>query len=162
MIDIRIGNGYDSHRLVENRALYIGGVQIDFHLGLSGHSDADVLLHAISDALLGSLALGDLGTHFPDSDSKWKNANSALLLQNVYMLIKGKGFKLVNLDATIIAEAPKFMPHIENIRESIAKILESESGKISVKATSNEKMGWLGRGEGIAAIATVLVSREKQ
>lgn len=160
MTDIRIGSGYDSHRLVENRALIVGGVHIDFHLGLSGHSDADVLLHAISDALLGSLALGDLGVHFPDSDSKWKNANSSVLLQNVYALIKNEGFKLVNLDATIIAEKPKFMPYVKEIRESIAQLLESESGKISVKATSNEKMGWLGRSEGIAATATVLVQRE--
>jgi len=145
------------HAFAENRKLIIGGIEIPFRKGLAGHSDADVLLHAITDALLGAVALGDIGQHFPDSDEKFRGADSKLLLKRAYQFVKNEKYKLVNLDAVIALENPKLSPFIQKIRESIAKILESKIEQVSVKATTSEKLGFIGREEGIAAFATVLV-----
>jgi 2-C-methyl-D-erythritol 2,4-cyclodiphosphate synthase len=155
--DIRVGYGYDVHQFADNRPLMLGGVQIPFHFGLLGHSDADVLLHAITDALLGALALGDIGTHFPDTDPAWKGADSAELLQASYQLVLKKGYRISNLDATVVAEAPKLKPHIPVMSKRIADLLEVDVDRISLKATTSEKMGFVGRSEGMAAMATVLV-----
>jgi len=153
----RTGIGYDVHAFTENRKLIIGGIEIPFNKGLAGHSDADVLLHAITDALLGALALGDLGKHFPDSDEKYKDADSKLLLKKVYQLVKKEKYQLGNLDAVVTLEKPKLSPFILKIRESIATILESKIEQVSVKATTSEKLGFIGREEGIAAFATILI-----
>jgi 2-C-methyl-D-erythritol 2,4-cyclodiphosphate synthase len=153
----RTGNGYDVHAFAEKRKLIIGGLEIPHDKGLAGHSDADVLLHSITDALLGAVALGDLGTHFPDSDKKYKDADSKILLKEAYKLVKEEGYKLGNLDAVVALEKPKLSPFIQEIRECIASILESKTEQISIKATTNEKLGFIGREEGIAAFATVLV-----
>jgi 2-C-methyl-D-erythritol 2,4-cyclodiphosphate synthase len=155
--DIRVGYGYDVHQLAQGRDLIIGGVSIDYSLGLLGHSDADVLLHAINDALLGSLALGDIGTHFPDTDPAWKGADSKKLLHASWLMIKEKGYRVSNVDATIVAEKPKMKPHIPAMQQIIAEILEVDVHRISVKATTSEQMGFVGRAEGIAAMATILV-----
>lgn len=160
MDDIRIGTGFDVHRLVEGRPLILGGVAVPFQKGLLGHSDADVLLHALSDALLGALALGDLGGHFPDTDPRYAGADSRELLRQVYSLVKARGFYLVNADVMVMAEAPKIAPHVPAMRAGVAAILESEEGRISIKATTLEKLGFVGRGEGIAAQASVLISRK--
>ena len=157
MTKIRIGYGYDVHRLVEDRDLIVGGVNIPFEKGLQGHSDADVLLHAIADGMLGALALGDIGTHFPDTDPAWHNANSVDLLSKVNNMVKEEGYVLNNLDATLIAEQPKFNPHIQKMQKIIAQTLQTKTENISIKATTNEKMGWIGRGEGIAAVVNVLL-----
>ena len=154
---IRVGNGFDVHALVEGRALIIGGVTIPHDRGLAGHSDADVLLHAIGDAILGALALGDLGMHFPATD-KWRNADSRALLRHVFSLASAKGFTIGNVDATVIAQAPKLAPHIDAMRANIARDLACDSGQISVKATTTDRLGAIGRGDGIAAIAIVLLS----
>ncbi|MBO6585268.1 MAG: 2-C-methyl-D-erythritol 2,4-cyclodiphosphate synthase [Gracilimonas sp.] len=154
---MRIGYGYDVHRFSEGRKLMLGGVEIPHDKGLLGHSDADVLLHAITDALLGSLALGDIGAHFPDTDPEFKNADSRVLLRKSYELIKKKGYQLGNLDATIIAEQPKLRPYIDDIRKTIAEDLGCSIDDISVKATTSEKMGFAGREEGIIAQAVVLI-----
>lgn len=159
-MNIRIGHGYDVHRLVEDRDLILGGVNIPHHLGLLGHSDADVLLHAISDALLGSLALGDIGKHFPDTDEQYKGADSLELLACVYELVKSKGYAVVNVDATILAQAPKLAPYIPQMRLNIARALETELDAISVKATTEEKLGFTGEEKGIAAHAVCLVYRK--
>jgi 2-C-methyl-D-erythritol 2,4-cyclodiphosphate synthase len=159
---MRIGSGYDVHRLVPGRKLIIGGVDIPYEKGLEGHSDADVLLHAVTDALLGALALGDIGVHFPDTAPEWNGADSLIFLRGANKLIAEKGFAVENVDATIIAEAPKMLPHIPLMRENIAAALGVEKDKISVKATTNEKMGWIGRGEGIAAMAAVLLTEARQ
>ena len=159
-MNIRIGHGYDVHRLVENRDLILGGVNIPHHLGLLGHSDADVLLHAISDSLLGSLALGDIGKHFPDTDEQHKGADSLELLACVYELVKAKGYAVVNVDATILAQAPKLAPYIPQMRLNIARALETELDAISVKATTEEKLGFTGEEKGIAAHAVCLVYRK--
>lgn len=156
-MNIRIGYGFDLHRLVEGRPCILGGVEIPFEKGLDGHSDADVLLHAVTDAFLGSLALGDIGTHFPDDDEQWKGADSSVLLSKVYRKVRKFGYRLVNLDVTVIAEQPKLNPFIDAIRQSLASILESELSQISVKATTNEKLDALGRGEGMACHAVVLI-----
>jgi 2-C-methyl-D-erythritol 2,4-cyclodiphosphate synthase len=156
-MDYRIGYGYDIHKLTEGRRCILGGVHIPFSKGLEGHSDADVLLHAITDALLGALALGDIGTHFPDSDKKWKNADSTLFLKHSVQLLNNKGWAVRNIDSTVIAEKPKLNPHIIEIRKSIANIIEVETDQVSVKATTSEKLGYLGREEGIAAHAVVLI-----
>lgn len=153
----RIGNGYDVHALVENRKLILGGVEIDFHLGLKGHSDADVLLHAISDALLGALALGDIGKHFPDTDPKYKGADSQILLKEVYKMVKDKGYLTANIDAVIVMQKPKLAPHIEEMRKNIAGLLECDIDQISVKATTSEKLGFVGKEEGVESFATVLI-----
>lgn len=143
--------GYDVHKLVENRKLIIGGVEIAYEKGLLGHSDADVLLHAISDALLGAAALGDIGKHFPDTDPKYKGADSLVLLKRVGELLEENLFLIENIDATIIAQAPKMRPHIDTMRENIAKALGIEVDQINVKATTEEGLGFTGAGEGIAA-----------
>lgn len=156
-MNLRIGFGFDVHALTENRKLIIGGVEIPNEMGLKGHSDADVLCHAITDALLGSLALGDIGTHFPDTDPEYKDADSIELLKKAYQLVKQKNYTLVNIDATIIAERPRFLPYIQQICQKIAKALSVKENQVSVKATTNERLGFLGRGEGIASKAVVLV-----
>lgn len=156
---IRIGTGYDVHRLVEGRRLVIGGVHIPWEKGLLGHSDADVLLHAISDALLGALALGDIGKHFPDTDPAFSGADSMKLLERVMDLVREKGYEVANLDGTIIAQRPKMAPHIPAMRERIAAALSCDVDRVSVKATTTEGLGFTGTGEGIAAEAVVLVEK---
>lgn len=148
---MRIGMGYDVHKLVEGRDLIIGGVKIPYEKGLLGHSDADVLLHAISDALLGAAALGDIGKHFPDTDEAYKGADSLVLLQRVGELLEQEGFLIENIDATIIAQAPKMRPHIDKMRENIAKALNIEVNQVNVKATTEEGLGFTGTGEGISS-----------
>ncbi len=159
-MNIKIGSGYDVHKLVENRALILGGVEIPFELGLLGHSDADVLLHAIADALLGALALGDIGLHFPDTDAANKDLDSQLLLSKVYDLILEYGYKLNNLDATIVMQRPKLRPFINLMRKNISTILDSPIENISIKATTSEKLGFAGREEGVEAFATVLLIKD--
>lgn len=154
---IRIGQGYDVHKLVENRKLIVGGVDIPYEKGLLGHSDADVLLHAVSDALLGAAAMGDIGCLFPDNDAKFKDADSLVLLVQVVKVLADKGYGVVNVDATIIAQRPKMKPHIEKMRANIAKACGVEIDRISVKATTEEGLGFTGAGEGIAAQAVCLI-----
>ncbi|MBI4849214.1 MAG: 2-C-methyl-D-erythritol 2,4-cyclodiphosphate synthase [Nitrospirae bacterium] len=156
---MRIGTGYDSHRLVEGRKLILGGVEIPFEKGLLGHSDADVLCHAIIDAIVGALGEGDIGRHFPDTDAKWKNASSIDLLTKTVELMKQKGFDIVNIDSTVIAEKPKLLPYIEKMKENISKA-GIPLYSINIKAKSNEGMGFTGRGEGIAAQAVCLLKRK--
>lgn len=155
---MRIGHGYDVHRLVEGRKLIMGGVDIPHEKGLLGHSDADVLLHAIADALLGALAMGDIGKHFPDTDPAFKGADSMKLLEHVVGLIRTKGYCVGNLDATIIAQRPKMAPHIQAMRENIAQICGVDVDRINVKATTEEGLGFTGSGEGISAHAVVLLT----
>ncbi|MFO7810319.1 MAG: 2-C-methyl-D-erythritol 2,4-cyclodiphosphate synthase [Candidatus Delongbacteria bacterium] len=155
----RIGTGYDIHKLTEGRKCMIGGVEIPHDKGLLGHSDADVLLHAIMDAMLGALAMGDIGKHFPDNEGEYKNIDSKVLLGKVYELIKSEGYEINNIDSTVICEQPKLKDHIDKIRQTIASILQTDIKNISVKATTTEKLGFEGRGEGIAAEA-VLILRE--
>ena len=157
MKEIRIGHGYDVHRLLEGRKLILGGVEIPHKTGLLGHSDADVLLHAIMDALLGSLALGDIGKHFPDSDGKYKDASSIHLLTLVNKIIEEKGARIVNLDATLILQKPKISPYIDDMRENVAFALGIDKSRVSIKATTEEHLGCTGREEGISAHAVVLV-----
>ncbi len=157
---IRIGNGFDVHALVAGRKLVLGGVTIPHDRGLEGHSDADVLLHAVGDAILGALALGDLGAHFPDTEPRWKNADSRALLRHVAGLMQGEGWRIENLDTTVIAQAPKIAPHVAAMRANIATDLGCEIAQVGVKATTTERLGFAGRGEGIAAIATVLLIRD--
>jgi 2-C-methyl-D-erythritol 2,4-cyclodiphosphate synthase len=156
---IRIGHGYDVHRLVAGRKLILGGVAIPFEKGLDGHSDADVLLHALCDALLGSLSLGDLGIHFPDTDPRYKDSDSVELLKRVTGMVKEKGFNLGNIDATIVAEQPKISGYIDQMKDTIAHTTGIDRDQISIKATTTEGLGFVGRGEGIAAHAVVLVER---
>ena len=156
---MRIGNGFDVHALVAGRPLVLGGVTIPFERGLLGQSDADVLLHAITDALLGALALGDLGAHFPDTDPRWKDADSRVLLRQAMTLVSAKGYAVGNVDSTIVAQAPKLAPHVAAMVANIAADLGCEVERISVKATTTERLGFTGRGEGIAALATVLLER---
>jgi len=156
---IRIGNGFDVHALVKGRRLVLGGVTVPFDRGLDGHSDADVLVHAVCDAILGALALGDLGAHFPDTDARWKAADSRSLLQHVVALAQSAGWRVGNLDTTLIAEAPKLAPYVPEMRANLAYDLGCDVGDISVKATTTERLGFAGRGEGIAASATVLLVR---
>ncbi len=159
MSKIRIGHGYDVHKLVEGRRLILGGVDIPYEKGLLGHSDADVLLHAISDSLLGAAALGDIGKHFPDTDAAYKNADSLVLLKRVNELLLSAGYKASNVDATIIAQAPKLAMHIEQMRKNIASALGTEPCDISVKATTEERLGFTGRGEGISAHAVCIIEK---
>ncbi len=154
---MRIGHGYDVHRLTENRKLILGGVDITYEKGLLGHSDADVLLHAISDALLGAAALGDIGKHFPPTDPKYLGADSIELLKQVNELIQQKGYVIENIDSTVIAQKPKLLPYIEIMRENIAKALKISIDSVCVKATTEEKLGFTGSGEGISAHAVVLI-----
>ena len=158
---IRIGHGYDVHRLVEGRKCIIGGVDIPHSTGLLGHSDADVLLHAISDALLGAAALGDIGKLFPDTDEKFKGANSLVLLKRVGVHLERAGYKIVNIDSTVIAQAPKLAPHILKMRANIARALDLDISAVSVKATTEEKLGFTGEGLGIAAHAVCLIESTK-
>lgn len=157
--DVRIGNGFDVHALVEGRALILGGVAIPYARGLAGHSDADVLLHALCDALLGAVALGDIGRHFPDSDARWKGADSRALLRHVHGLVTAQRYAVGNVDVTVIAQAPRLAPFVAAIRENIAADLGCALDAVSVKATTTEHLGFTGRGEGIAAMATALVVR---
>jgi 2-C-methyl-D-erythritol 2,4-cyclodiphosphate synthase len=158
---MRIGNGFDVHAFAAGRPLVIGGVTIPHDRGLAGHSDADVLLHAIADAILGALALGDIGHHFPDTDARWKGADSRVLLRHVAALMAGRGYAIGNVDATIVAQAPKMAPHVGAMRANLAQDLACAVDAVSVKATTTERLGFAGRGEGIAALATVLlVSRD--
>jgi 2-C-methyl-D-erythritol 2,4-cyclodiphosphate synthase len=158
-MDFRIGHGFDVHRLVPGRKLWLGGVEIPFIMGLAGHSDADVLIHAICDALLGALALGDIGQHFPDSDEEYRDVDSKVLLERVVGLVKAEGWKVVNLDTTMIVEEPKVSEHIPKMLKVLARILDTETPNISIKATTSETLGPEGRGEGISAHAVVLLSR---
>ncbi len=153
----RIGHGYDVHRLVENRKLIIGGVDIPHTKGLLGHSDADVLAHAICDALLGAAALGDIGKHFPDNDSSYKNADSLILLQRVCALIRDEGYEISNIDSTILAQAPKLRPYIDEMRKNLAEAMNLSIKDISVKATTEERLGFTGNEEGISAHAVALI-----
>jgi len=157
MNDIRIGSGFDVHALVAGRRLVLGGVVIPHERGLEGHSDADVLLHAVSDAILGALALGDIGAHFPDSDARWKDADSRVLLRHVASLATAHGYRVGNLDVTLIAQAPKVAPYVAAMRANVAADLGCDPGRVSVKATTTEHLGFTGRGEGIAAMASVLL-----
>ena len=155
---MRVGMGYDVHKLVEGRDLILGGVKIDWEKGLLGHSDADVLLHAIMDALLGAAALGDIGRHFPDTDEKYKGISSIKLLQHVGALLEENMYVINNIDATIIAQKPKMMPHIEKMRENVAKALNIEKNQVNIKATTEEGLGFTGEGLGISASAVCLLS----
>jgi len=157
---IRVGNGFDVHALVPGRRLVLGGVTIPFERGLDGHSDADVLVHAVCDAVLGALGAGDIGAHFPDTDPAYKNADSRQLLRQVWQRARRAGYVLGNLDATLIAQAPKLAPHVPTMVANIASDLGAESAQVSVKATTTERLGFAGRGEGIAALATVLLVEE--
>ncbi len=154
---MRIGHGYDVHRLTENRKLILGGVEIPFNLGLLGHSDADVLIHAVCDALLGAAALGDIGRHFPDTSDDFLNIDSRILLRQVCSLLKEKGHKVINLDATVIAQKPKLAPFIEQMRVNIAEDLEIDTTCVNVKATTEEKLGFTGNLEGISAHCVALI-----
>lgn len=158
---LRIGNGYDIHRLVGDRPLILGGVQIPHDLGLLGHSDADVLTHAIMDALLGALSLGDIGHYFPPTDPQWAGADSLKLLEQVDQLIHHNGWKIGNLDTVIVAERPKLKPHIATMRDRLAAVLHLAPDQIGIKATTNEKLGPVGREEGIAAYAVVLLVKDE-
>lgn len=155
---MRIGQGYDVHKLVEGRDLILCGVNVPYEKGLLGHSDADVALHALSDALLGAAALGDIGKHFPDTDEKYKGADSVLLLKEVVRLIKDEGFSVENVDVTIIAQRPKLRPYIDRMRENIADAIGIDVRAVSVKATTTEQLGFEGRGEGISALAVALLN----
>lgn len=154
---MRIGMGYDVHKLVSDRKLIIGGVNIPYELGLLGHSDADVLLHAIMDSLLGAAALGDIGKHFPDTDARFKGISSILLLENVGNLLQEHGYKIVNIDATIIAQKPKMLPYIDKMRENVAKALNIELNQINIKATTEEGLGFTGKLEGISSQSICLI-----
>ena len=157
---LRIGQGYDIHRLVPGRKLLLGGEEIPFHLGLDGHSDADVLLHALGDALLGAASLGDLGRLFPPSDERWRGAASIDLLARIVALVHEQGFRVVNCDLTLVAEAPKLAPYRARIIERIARVVGTEENAVGLKATTNEGLGAIGRGEGMAAFAVVLIESE--
>lgn len=156
---MRIGHGYDVHRLTEGRALMLGGVNIPYERGLAGHSDADVLLHAVIDALLGAAALGDIGRHFPDTDPAYENADSMLLLKDSMGLLSKQGYRVVNIDCTVIAQAPKLAPYIETMRQRIAEGVGAVPEQVNVKATTEEHLGFTGSGEGISAHAVCLIDR---
>lgn len=161
--NIRTGIGFDVHAFTEKRGgkrLIIGGVEIPFEKSLEGHSDADVLLHAIADALLGSLSLGDIGQHFPDTDDKFKNMDSSILLKNAYEMVKQKGYKLGNVDSVLTLQRPKVANYIPKMKMKIAKVLETDESNISVKATTTEKLGFVGREEGVTAMATVIIFKD--
>ena len=153
----RVGQGFDVHEFAENRPLILGGVTIPYEKGLIGHSDADVLLHTVTDAALGAIGEGDIGRHFPDTDPEFKDADSAKLLAYIWNIVEEKGYKLGNVDCTIIAQAPKMAPYINQMRDRIAGLLNAEPSQVNVKATTTEKLGFTGRGEGIAAQATILL-----
>lgn len=156
-MDIRVGHGYDVHQIVAGRKMIIGGVEVPFEKGILGHSDADVLLHAICDAMLGALALGDIGKHFPDTDMKFKDISSLTLMANVNELIQSKGFGIINIDSTIVLQKPKIAPYVEQMKKNIAGVLSIDTDLVSIKATTSEGMGFTGAGEGIVAHAIVLL-----
>lgn len=160
MNDIRIGQGYDVHQLVEGRPLILGGVRIDHSKGLAGHSDADVLLHAITDALFGALALGDIGTHFPDSDDMYKDVDSRKLLCQAVEIISLESYKISNVDATVVAQVPRLAPYIEDMRSNISKDTGIDISRVSVKATTSERLGFEGEEKGISAMASVILYKE--
>jgi 2-C-methyl-D-erythritol 2,4-cyclodiphosphate synthase len=159
---IRTGIGFDIHRLVEGRRLVLGGVEIPHTAGLEGHSDADAVCHAIMDALLGAAAAGDIGQHFPTSDSRWKNADSCLLLAAVAAIVREKGYEIANVDAMVMAEEPRLAPHIPRMRERLARAMSLEADQVSVKAGTHEKLGSIGRGEGIGVLATAALYRQSR
>ncbi len=159
-MNIRVGFGFDVHQLVEGRELWLGGVNIPHSVGALGHSDADVLLHAVCDALLGAAALGDIGKHFPDTDQRWKGADSKVLLKAVVALLSERGWSVGNVDATLVLERPKIMPHVPAMQQVIAELLKVELDAVSIKATTNERMGYVGREEGVCAYAVALVERK--
>jgi 2-C-methyl-D-erythritol 2,4-cyclodiphosphate synthase len=159
MLDVRVGLGYDIHKLVEGRRLVLGGVEIAYELGLEGHSDADALTHAVVDALLGAAALGDIGTHFPDTDERWRGADSIALLEHAVALVAARGYAVGNVDAIIVAEAPRMRPHIAAMRERLARALGVEVDAVGVKATTEEGLGPVGRREAISARAVALLVR---
>lgn len=159
--EYRTGIGFDVHVFAEGRKLLLGGIEIPSDKGLLGHSDADVLLHSITDAFLGAISIGDIGQHFPDTDEKYKNADSKIFLKNAYELVLNKGYSLGNIDAVVAMQAPKLSPYIMNIRKKISEILNCEIDQISVKATTTEKLGFIGREEGVSAFASVLIIRNK-
>lgn len=161
-MEIRVGMGYDVHRLVEGRDLWLGGIRIDHSLGLLGHSDADVLIHAICDSLLGAANMRDIGYHFPDTSDETLDMDSKIILRKTMQLIKEKGYRLGNIDATICAERPKINPHVEAMKACLAKVMECSTDKISIKATTTEKLGFTGREEGISAYAVCLIERDNQ
>lgn len=161
-MDFRIGNGFDVHRLVEGRRCIVCGVEIPYDKGLLGHSDADVALHALTDALLGAAALGDIGLHFPDTDPRWEGADSRMLLRESVNLLKERGFTAGNVDITIIAQAPKMLPYILQMRQNVADDLDLPLDRVSVKATTSERLGFTGRGEGIAAQAVALIFKNNE
>ena len=156
---IRIGNGYDVHRLVEGRKLILGGVDIPHSTGLDGHSDADALLHALCDALLGAVGAGDIGSHFPDTDSKWKGISSLILLEQVTAICRDKGFEFSNIDTIIVAQKPKLAPFLPDMKKNISQAMAIDIGQINIKATTTEKLGFAGKEEGIAAYAVALLSK---
>lgn len=160
-VDIKIGYGFDVHSFAEGRKLILGGIEIPSEKGLEGHSDADVLLHAISDAILGALALGDIGQHFPNTDPQWKDVDSSVILKHCYQLARDEGYYLSNIDCMLALESPKIAPYIDSIRRKIASILDVNSSQISVKATTTEKMGFVGRSEGAIASAVVLLIKSE-
>lgn len=155
---MRTGIGYDSHRFVEGRRLVLGGVEVPHPVGLSGHSDADAVCHAVTDAVLGAAALGDIGTHFPPTDERWRDADSIGLLRRAAGLVRDAGFRPNNIDVTVVCEAPRLSPHIAAMRERLAGALGLDIDAVSVKATTNERMGWIGRGEGVAVLAVASVA----
>lgn len=157
---LRIGNGYDVHRLVEGRKLILGGVEIPHLKGVLGHSDGDVLVHAVMDALLGAIALGDIGQHFPDTSNEYKDIDSMILLERVFSLIKEKGYRIINLDCIIVAQQPKLKPYLDEMRDKISKVLETEISNISIKATTEEKLGFTGNEEGIKSYCVVLLQKK--
>lgn len=160
-MNFRIGQGFDVHRLVEGRELWLCGVRINHTLGLLGHSDADVAIHALCDAILGALAMRDIGYHFPDTDPRYKGADSKLLLDEVCRMMREKGYEIGNTDITICAERPKINPHVDAMRETLARVMQTEVGNVSVKATTTERLGFTGREEGISAYAVVLLGKIK-
>ncbi|GAA0534886.1 2-C-methyl-D-erythritol 2,4-cyclodiphosphate synthase [Chitinophaga japonensis] len=160
MAKIRIGQGIDFHQLTEGRAFWLGGVAVPHHKGALGHSDADVLLHAICDAMLGALGLGDIGVHFPDTDNAYKNIDSKILLERCAALIAGKGYQVVNVDSTLCLQAPKIKPYVPQMQEVIARILHITTADVSIKATTTEKLGFVGREEGVVALASVLLEQQ--
>ena len=157
---MRIGIGYDVHKLVDDRKLFIGGIEIPYEKGLLGHSDADVLIHAIMDSILGALALRDIGYHFPDTDNEYKDIDSKILLKRVYEIMKGKNYKIGNIDSVIACQKPKLAPYIDDMKKVIAEILNTDVENVSIKATTTEKLGFIGRGEGISSEAVCLLERD--
>jgi 2-C-methyl-D-erythritol 2,4-cyclodiphosphate synthase len=159
-LDLRVGHGIDIHRLEAGHPFWLGGIRLEHHSGAFGHSDADVLIHALCDALLGALALGDIGAHFPDTDAKYKGIDSKILLKEVYLLILGRGYKLINADCTLLLEKPKIKPYLPQMKDALCPILGIAHDALSIKATTNEGLGYVGREDGVCAHATVLIFRE--